>query len=107
MSLGMHHHRKRKRPTVRPEQKLNTVIDSAVYVMTGIALLANIPQLVNIWGYGKTEGVSVITWSGFALGSLFWLWYGLIHKEMPIVVTNIAAFLIQVSVVVGIVIYTV
>lgn len=34
------------------------------------------------------SGVCLVAWTGFLTGSFFWLFYGIIHREKPIVVIN-------------------
>jgi uncharacterized protein with PQ loop repeat len=65
----------------------------------------NIPQLTTIWIDKHVSGVSVITWIGFLLGSSFWLCYGVVHKEKPIILTNGLYVIIQFFIVLGLFLY--
>ncbi|OGG20342.1 hypothetical protein A3D03_02220 [Candidatus Gottesmanbacteria bacterium RIFCSPHIGHO2_02_FULL_40_13] len=78
-------------------------MDKSVYLLVVAGITANIPQLTKIWGEKNTAGVSLITWLGFLTGSLFWLSYGLIHKEKPIIISNFFFVLIQLFIVLGLI----
>lgn len=95
MSLGYHYHRKSRK-------KITTVMDKVVYFFSACGILILVPQLVQIWVHHNTSGVSLVTWSGFTMGTLFWLLYGIIHGERPLIAANLAAFIVNVSIVVGI-----
>lgn len=70
-------------------------MDESVYLFAFLGVAANIPQLVKLWQEKSAGGVSIITWVGFFTGSLFWLCYGIIHKEKPIMVANFFFAIIQ------------
>ncbi len=66
-----------------------------------VSVAANLPQLIAVWTRPNISGVSVISWIGFFLGSVFWLAYGLVHKAKPIIVMNGMLIVVQGLVVVG------
>lgn len=104
MSIIGPHHAYRKKIRSRSNRnfsRLSALLDDSIYVIGAFALLANIPQLWNIWVKKQTAGVSVISWIGFFVGSLFWLGYGILHKEKPIIVINFVLIFIQAGVVLG------
>jgi len=76
-------------------------MDNLVYTTALFGVIANIPQLTKIWIDKEVSGVSIITWLGFLLGSIFWLCYGIIHREKPIIVTNILYVAVQFMIVLG------
>ncbi|HEX8932190.1 MAG TPA: SemiSWEET family transporter [Patescibacteria group bacterium] len=102
MSSFGHHHASRK---LHKHKKLNslwlTLVDKSIYIIAIVAVLANVPQLMNIWVGKNLAGVSLLSWVGFLIGSLFWLWYGVLHKERPIVITNFLLILVQSGIVLG------
>lgn len=69
--------------------------------MGAISVAVNIPQLIAIWTSPSIAGVSIISWIGFFLGSLFWLIYGLLHQEKPIIVINGGLLIVQGLIVLG------
>lgn len=67
--------------------------------------LLTLPQLLTVWKHRQVEGLSLTTWAGYSVMSLLWLIYGIIHKEKPIIITNILLLLIDAGIAVGIIIY--
>lgn len=104
MSAFGHHHAYRRdihRHKKKSSIYLITIIDKFVYIIGLFAVMANLPQLLNIWVEKNTNGVSLVSWGGFLIGSLFWFWYGLLHKEMPIVFINGLLIFVQGVIVLG------
>jgi uncharacterized protein with PQ loop repeat len=94
MHIAYHHALKRSKH-VKPKKTersrgfdMKNIMDKLVYVSALFGVFANIPQLTKIWIDKSVAGVSIVTWIGFLLGSSFWLCYGIVHKEMPIIITN-------------------
>lgn len=111
MPYGKYHYYKRKlrlpkKSSLFSEKSFKVFIDRFVYVTAIAAIVGNLPQLLKIWSDKNTQGVSLLTWLGFALGSIFWLVYGIVHREMPIIFTNVILFFIQMFIVIGIILYT-
>ncbi len=68
--------------------KKATLLDDVCLLIAIIMPLSSIPQSYNIWILGKTEGVSLLTWSAFFVLSIPLLVYGIIHKEKVIILMN-------------------
>lgn len=81
-----------------------SIIDRSIYIVGIFAVAANIPQLMNIWVEKNTTGVSIVSWSGFLIGSMFWFWYGVVHKEAPIIFLNSLLIIVQGIIVLGLLI---
>ena len=102
MSLFGHHHAyRRKLHKHKKSSGLVSLVDKSVYIFSLFAVAANVPQLLNIWVSKNTDGVSLISWTGFLIGSVFWLWYGALHKETPIIFINLLLILVQSGIVLG------
>jgi len=69
--------------------------------MGAISVAVNVPQLIAVWTSPSIAGVSLVSWVGFLLGSVFWFAYGLLHHEKPIIVINGGLIVIQGLIVVG------
>ena len=74
----------------------------------GIGLLAGAigifgwyPQVKRIWIDKKADGVSVSSFTAIAISLLLWLTYGIIKNSIAIVIANILAFIVIVSIAVG------
>lgn len=107
---GMHHFNIRKRIHKKHEpyphhEKWKRFVDKAIYVAIIFGLVMTIPQVTRIWFEKNAAGVSVLSWSAYMLIAIFWLMYGFIHQEKPIIVTNILWILMDIFIVVGIFIY--
>ncbi len=81
------------------------VIDKLIYLIAIAAPLMTIPQLLEVWTQRKTQGVSLLTWGAYAAVSFLWVVYGLFHKEKPIILTNLLLFLLDFSIVLGVLLY--
>ncbi len=107
MHQAYHHiikHRKssfRDRGGKKDRYHLKEILDSLVYISALFGAILNIPQLARIWIDREISGVSTVTWIGFLLGSSFWLFYGIVHREKPIILANAVYVCIQLMIVVG------
>ncbi len=110
MSIGIHHwHKRHLKKSVAHKKDLQSewmkeLLDKLVYLSSITAVAANVPQLYTIWFLHKTDGVSEISWITFFLSSLFWLFYGYVHKSKPIILLNTSLACVQLAIVVGILI---
>ena len=99
-SLGLHHWQKRRR-TNENHKKIKKFFDKVMYLIAVLVPIAHIPQLVKIWYLKDASGISLISWTSFIVFSLFWLIYGILHKEKPIILMYFFLLLIQISIVYG------
>ncbi|MBI2009314.1 hypothetical protein HYS84_02790 [Candidatus Saccharibacteria bacterium] len=56
-------------------------VKRGVLVVAVAEPLSTFPQIYEIWIRHKSEGVSVLSWSLFAIAALIWLLYGLKIKD--------------------------
>lgn len=104
MQTGFNHAIKAHRHGKNSPKNLINVIDKSAYLMGAVTIAVNVPQLVSVWTAPDTGGVSLISWSGFLLGSCFWLLYGMLHREKPIITINAMLIAVQLLIVAGIII---
>ena len=107
---GLHHLHKRKRIHVKHEKyphpdSMKRLMDKMIYAAGFLGPIFSIPQITNIWVHKQAAGVSVITWFSFLFTSLFWLVYGIIHKERAIIFTYCIWIVINSIIIVGAIIY--
>lgn len=81
----------------------NNRMDRFMYAVALIAPFLTVPQLMRVWQTNGTQGVSIITWGGYACVSVMWFIYALRHKEKPLMLTHFLLFLLNVSIVVGVI----
>ena len=110
--VGHHHHKTKHRRTPKREPhpitnhpKFTTFIDKFVYVLAFAGPLMTIPQILEIWVHHNGEGVSALTWSAYFIFNIFWLTYGILHKEAPIILAYILWMFVNGSVAIGAMLY--
>jgi len=109
-SGAAHHHHVRKRiykklePFPHPN-RLKRFIDTLIILISPAGAILTIPQVLKIWGEKTAEGLSVITWVGYLIITVFWLLYGIVHREKPIIIAYLLLIVVNILVVTGILIY--
>ena len=83
---------------------MQKLLDKCIYLASVTAVAANLPQLLEIWVNHNSSGVSFLSWATFFVSSLFWVFYGYVHKSLPIMILNCSVALVQLFIVIGIVI---
>lgn len=82
---------------------------SLLYRLTLLAAvvqpLTTIPQVFKVYATQNVEGLSLVTWLGYALVGLVFLAYGIKYRLKPIALTQIIWFTLQMSIVAGILVY--
>ena len=103
MQTGFHHafHTHHSKKSSGRTKGLVQLIDKSAYLMGAVTVAVNIPQLIAVWTSPSVAGVSIVSWTGFFMGSAFWLIYGLLHHEKPIIVINGGLIIIQGLIVLG------
>ena len=110
MNFGLLHFHRRKRIHQRYEpyphpNRLKNMMDRLIYFFGILGPVMAIPQLAEIWVVKNTQGVSEITWGAFLIIAFFWLFYGILHKEKPIIITYIGWIIADLLILAGILIY--
>ncbi len=110
-TLGLHHFHVRKRIHQKYEKfphpnKLKRIVDKLIYGITFFGIIMTLPQLQKIWLEHNAAGVSALSWSAYSIASAFWLTYGILHREKPIIFANFFYLILNSLVVVGTLIYS-
>jgi len=106
MQHGIHHLSKRKKSNKFPHKEpFKKFIDYAIYFFAIFAPMMTIPQIYKIWSTGNAAGVSAVSWGAFMINGMFWTSYGIVHKDKPIIITNILWVILNFSVMLGAIIY--
>jgi len=87
------------KPT-RKQEKL--VFDKLIYPVGLIAPIMTIPQVFDVWVRKSTQGASLSTWGAYTIVTFFWILYGLLHKEKPIILINSLLLILDFAIVYGI-----
>jgi uncharacterized protein with PQ loop repeat len=80
-------------------------LDKAIYAVSIIGPALTLPQIYEIWVHQNASGVSTISWAGYLAMAIFWLGYGVIHKEKPIIIAYVLWIILEALVVVGAFLY--
>ncbi len=107
MNHGLHHLSARKRvyknlETYPHPEKAKRWFDEFMYGLAIAGPFVILPQVIGIWFYKNVQGVSIVTWGLLAIIALFWLIYGLIHKEKPILVANFLLLIFNSLIIIGV-----
>ena len=78
-------------------------MDRLIYLVVFAGPLVSLDQVWTIWIDRNIDGVSLATWSTFWISSVFWLFYGIKHREKPVILSSSLWIIIQGIIVLGIV----
>lgn len=81
------------------------IIDRLVYVAAIVEPLFSLPQAYQIYNAKAAVNVSILSWLGFEIMTIIWLWYGIAHKDKMILIYQGLFFIIDGSVLVGAIYY--
>jgi uncharacterized protein with PQ loop repeat len=107
---AVHHFHRRKRIYQKHEpypsrNRLKNILDKLIYAVAILSPIATLPQVTKIWIEQNASGVSLTSWVSFLVINCFWLTYGLVHKEKPIIIANGASIVMHIAIVSGIIMY--
>jgi uncharacterized protein with PQ loop repeat len=84
---------------------LKEALDVFIYPVAVFGPLALLPQVFTLYTSQSAGTLSLPTWLMLGLLNLAWLLYGAVHREWPIIVTNLALAFLNFAVVFGILLY--
>jgi uncharacterized protein with PQ loop repeat len=106
MAHGLHYLQQRKNPSAYPHPDSRVrALDSVVYIISVVGPLVGIPQAVEVWVNHNVAGISLFYWLAQAAMNTIWLTYGFVHKEKPIIITNMLWVALNVIVAIGVIVY--
>jgi uncharacterized protein with PQ loop repeat len=110
MSTVLHHHSLIKRINEKQEEyphptKHKRVLDKLIYLVGIVQPLTTLPQVYKIWIERQASGISLFTYTCYALFDMIWIYYGIVHKEKPIVIMYCLWVLLNSSIAIGAVLY--
>lgn len=80
-------------------------LDRAVYAAGILSPLMTIPQAMQVWETRDVTGLSLVTWGTYVVSSAVWTVYGIVHKERPIVLSNVLFFVLNGMITAGILLF--
>ncbi len=107
---GLHHIHKRKRMNqkLKPYPNKNpwiNFLDKLLLIVAIAGPIMSTPQILKIWLDKTSSGISVISFSLFAIFDIPWIIYGFIHKEKPILIAYFLWFIANLLIVIGAFLY--
>lgn len=64
-----------------------------------------IPQAAKIWIEKDASSMALSTWLLFLIPASLWSLYGIVHREKPIIICNIAWMMLYISIAAGTIVY--
>lgn len=105
MAFGTHHYYKKAPSKKKNTNKVARFLDYLIYFAAPFSVLVFVPQLLKIWQEKNISGVSLLSWVGLLGNDIFWLIYGIVHKQKPIIFINIIGAIVAALIVFGILKY--
>lgn len=105
-----HHLHIRKRIHTKKEKyphpnKAIKWLDRVIIIAGVLAVVATVPQALEIWVNQSAEGVSTISWAYYTFHGVLFTIYGAVHKAAPIVFNYSLATIFYGLVTVGSIVY--
>ena len=72
------------------------IIGGCAGILCAVSFL---PQVVKIFRSKNAGNISLLTFSIFSMGVFLWFIYGLLIRDIPIIITNIAVFILALSII--------
>ena len=88
-----------------PKTPYIVFLDKLTFVVGIIGPFTVLPQTYTIFSTKSASGVSLATWVAIFVVTFPWILYGLAHKEKNIIVSFILWEIVNLSVVIGVLIY--
>jgi len=104
-SLHRYKHQKARKVIAVKKAIKPKMVDRLVYIAAIIEPLFSFPQAYQIYHDKSAVSVSILSWLGFEIMTLIWLWYAIVHKEKLILIYQGLFFIIDGSVLVGAIYY--
>jgi len=102
----IHHIHKRKCHSESDDTNyIKKITDKLVYVVAFLGPIMTLPQSHDIWSHKDAGSVSLLTWGTYVIANIIWLFYGFLHKEKPIIYMYSLGLIVNLTVVVGVIIY--
>jgi uncharacterized protein with PQ loop repeat len=104
--LGLRHKYERKQGIKKqPKSPYITFLDKLTFIVGVIGPFTVLPQIYSIFSTKSAAGVSLTTWALIFIVTFPWILYGVAHKEKSIIVSFILWEIVNLSVVVGVLLY--
>lgn len=86
-------------PKPKPKRKL--FVDKIIFAAAIIEPIFTLPQAYVIFKNHNATDVSLVTWFGFNILTIIWLWYAIAHRDKIVLVYQGLFFVFNTLVIVG------
>ena len=104
------YHMFKKRKTEKSKKisnkKFIKYLDKFLMVVAITGPLMDLPQIFKIYYFKNAAGVSLLSWTLYAIFDIPWIIYGIVHKDKPIVVAYLCWMITNLFVIAGTLIYS-
>lgn len=95
----------RKKLPRTTRKRIADFVTHTILIFSVAGPIMTIPQVAKIYVEQAAGGLSLLTWSSYLFLSFFWLNYGLLIRNKPIVMANTFNIIINTLIITGIAIY--
>jgi MtN3 and saliva related transmembrane protein len=78
---------------------MTTAVTWIGYAAGTLTTIAFFPQVLHVWKTKRADDLSIGTLVGFAAGISLWLLYGIITRQMPVILANAVTLALQGSII--------
>ena len=82
---------------------MNFFIEYIGYFAGVCTTIAFIPQVTKVWLSKNVEGLSISMFIIFTVGLFCWLIYGILQKDLPLIIANLITLILALLVLLGII----
>jgi uncharacterized protein with PQ loop repeat len=88
------------------KKKEKLIINRICAVFAVFMPLTTLPQIIMLYTTHNASGLSLLMWVLYSIGVIPFLLFGIIHRHSQLVVLNTLWLLVQITMIVGIVIFS-
>lgn len=64
-----------------------------------LSIISFLPQVIKCWKTRQTKDISLSTYILFAIALSLWITYGLLNKDLPVILANIIVLILALNIV--------
>ena len=111
MSLGVRHVT-RRRKKARKERGFPTrtsvlkdAVEILIYPIAFLAPLALVPQVWQLYATQDATSLALSTWLVLGFLNLLWIFYAWVHRERPVMITNVMFGFLNFAIAFGVILF--
>jgi len=85
--------------------KWKRYLDKLIYVAGILGPILTIPQIFILFSTKSAEGISLISWASYLIGSIVFFFYAIVHKTKPLILIYCFWIFVHIIMVIGIILY--